>query len=142
VQHMFDLDEAPADSDEDDSDMDDEFDIGSEDDDEMLDDEDDEVDSAFASSNEGDDDEEMEDDDLPPPHLRPNPIPVDDEDGLITNLEDDLENDGFTLPVVEGGGEQEEHEHGTSLRQTEARMRWLVRVCAGKDEKVTGIPGR
>ena len=136
---MFDLDEAPEDSDEDDDDMDDEFDIGSEDDDEML--EDDEVDSAFASSNEGED-EEMEDDDLPPPHLRPNPIPTEDEDGLITNLEDDLENDGFTLPVVEGGGEQEEHEHGTSLRHTEARMRWLVRVCAGKDEKVTGIPGR
>jgi ribosomal RNA methyltransferase Nop2 len=140
---MFDLDEAPEDEDEeenDEFDMDDEFDI--EDDDEMLEDED-EVDSAFASSNEGGEDEEMdEDDELPPPHMRPNPIPTDDEDGLMTNLEDDLENDGFTLPAVERGGEQEEHEHGTSLREVENRMRWLVKVCANKDGKVKGVPGK
>lgn len=138
---MFDLDEAPED-DQDDLEMGDEFDLGDED--EEMDES--EEDSAFASSNEGenDEDEDMEDDDELPPHMRPNPIPTgsDDEDGLMTNLEDDLENDGYSLPVVEGGGEQEEHEHGTSLREVEQRMRWLVRVCAGKDEKVKGIPGR
>lgn len=144
AQHMFDLDAAPEDGEEeeedDEFDMDDEFDI--EDDDEMLEDED-EVDSAFASSNEDGEDEEMdEDDDLPPPHMRPNPIPTDDEDGLMTNLEDDLENDGFTLPAVERGGEQEDHEHGTSLREVENRMRWLVKVCANKDGKVKGVPGK
>lgn len=145
---MFDLDEAPEDDDSD-QDMGDEFDLGlgEDDDDEEMDDEFDEEDSAFASSNEGgeDEDEDMEDDDELPPHLRPNPIPTsdgEDEDGLITNLEDDLENDGYSLPVVEGGGEQEEHEHGTSLREVEQRMRWLVKVCAGKDDKVKGIPGR
>ena len=134
--HNFDLDDAPEDDSDamDEEGMDDEFD---------LDDEEMEEDSAFASSGDEQEDEDMEDE--LPPHMRPNPIPESDDedaDGLITNLEDDLENDGFTLPVVEGGGEQEEHEHGTSLREVEARMRWLVRVCAGKDEKARGIPGR
>jgi ribosomal RNA methyltransferase Nop2 len=133
---------------------DDEFDFGGEDgedldedDDEMMDDdsEADEVDSAFASSDEG----EMDVDETNDPrtaHLRLNPQPEgsDDEDGAITtNLEDDLTNEGFTLPAVERGGEVEDFEHGTSLREIETRMRWLVGVCAGKDEKLSeGVPGK
>lgn len=142
VLHNFDLDDAPDASGDSDEEMGDEFDLEDDDMDE------DEEDSAFASENEGAEDAEFasEDEDMElPPHMRPNPIPgSDDEDaeGLITNIEDDLENDGFTLPVVDGGGEEEEHEHGTSLREVEGRMRWLVRVCAGKDEKVKGIPDR
>ncbi len=106
----------------------------------------DEADSAFVSSNE-DQDAEMADGDydLPPPHLRPNPIPTsDDEDGAITtNLEEDLDNEGYTLPVVDRGGEAEEFERGTSLREVEGRMRWLVGVCMGKEEKSSkGVPGR
>lgn len=130
-QHDFDLDAIPDDEDE----------LG---DDDVLDedtDEDLEEDSAFASSDEGD----MEVDEANDPrtaHLRPNPIP--DEDGAITtNLEDDLANEGFTLPAVETGGEVEDLEHGTSLREIEARMRWLVGVCAGKDDKVSqGVKGK
>ena len=144
--HNFDLDAAPSDGDS--EGMDDEFDLNDE---EMEDDEfsvdDDEVDSAFASSNEDEDgDAEMaSDDDLPPPHLRPNPAPgsdADEEDGPITtNIEDDLDNDGYTLPAVDNGGEEEEFEHGTSLRHFEQRMRWLVGVCSSKDEKTSlGIP--
>jgi ribosomal RNA methyltransferase Nop2 len=126
--HTFDLDEAPGSEDEE---MDDEFDMGSEDDEEME--EDDEVDSAFASSNEGEDegDVDMDDD-----------MEDEDEDGDIqTNLEDDLTNEGFTLPAVDGI--EEEHEHGTSLRDVETRMRWLVGVCVGKEERTSkGVPGQ
>ena len=135
-QHVFDLDEAPSDGDSDM--MDDEFDL--EDEEDM---DNDEVDSAFASSNE--DGDVAMDDDLPPPHLRPNPIPGSDDEGgaITTNLEDDLDNDGFTLPAVDRGGEEEEVEHGTSLRGVETRMRWLVGVCSAKDEKTSkGIPGK
>ena len=85
------------------------------------------------------------DETLPPPHLRPNPIPAsDEEDGAIkTNLEDDLDDEGYTLPAVDRGGEVEEFETGTSLRGVEGRMRWLVGVCMGKDEKVSkGVPGK
>ncbi|KAK6902852.1 hypothetical protein I203_108112 [Kwoniella mangroviensis CBS 8507] len=137
-QHAFDLDEAP--SDEEDEELGDEFDLGSDDeDDEMLDDEfdededeGDEEDSAFAS--EDDEDTEMaaaaEDED------------EDDEDNIQTNLEDDLE-ETYTLPAVDRGGEEEELEHGTSLREVEQRMRWLVGVCLGKDDKMSkGVPGK
>lgn len=133
---------------------DDEFDFGGEDEDDLLDEDDDEmmdsddaeeVDSAFASSDEDD----MEVDEANDPrtaHLRLNPQPEgsDDEDGAITtNLEDDLTNEGFTLPAVDNGGEVEDFEHGTSLREIETRMRWLVGVCAGKDEKLSaGVPGK
>jgi ribosomal RNA methyltransferase Nop2 len=154
--HNFDLDELPPDE-EDDEDMGDEFDLPEgdeedEDEDEEMslgvdddeDEEEDEVDSAFASS--GEEDEEMDEDNDPrTAHLRPNPIPEDeDEDGAImTNLEDDLDNEGFTLPAVERGGEEEEFEHGTSLREVENRMRWLVGVCCGKDDKLSkGVPGK
>lgn len=119
--------------------------LGSDDEDEEEDDEEDEVDSAFASS----DEDEMEVDETNDPrtaHLRLNPQPEgsEDEDGAITtNLEDDLTNEGFTLPAVESGGEVEDFEHGTSLREIENRMRWLVGVCAGKDEKLSqGVPGK
>jgi ribosomal RNA methyltransferase Nop2 len=126
--HAFDLDEAPGSGSEDEE-MDDEFDLGEDEDEEMED----EVDSAFASSDEGEEgdvdmmDEEEEDE---------------DEDGDIqTNLEDDLTNEGFTLPAVDGI--EEEHEHGTSLRDVETRMRWLVDVCSGKDERTSlGVPGQ
>lgn len=125
-QHMFDLDQAP--SDEDDEMMDDDFGLPSGDE-EMEDD--DEVDSAFASSDEGEgEDEEMAE------------ANSDDEfDGAIqTNLEDDLSYEGYSLPAVDGI--IEEHEHGVSLRDVETRMRWLVGVCSGKDEKTKGIPGK
>ncbi|OCF41208.1 ribosomal RNA methyltransferase Nop2 [Kwoniella heveanensis CBS 569] len=139
-QHAFDLDEAPSDEDESDLEMDgDDFDIeGGSDDDDMLDDDDedrDEEDSAFASS--GDEDEAMvgEDDD--------DEKGIEGEDGDIqTNLEDELE-ETYTLPAVDNGGEGEEFEHGTSLRDVEQRMRWLVGVCMGKDEKTSkGVPGK
>ena len=141
-QHAFDLDEAPSDEEmaEDMDGLADEFDL---EDDEMV--EEDDEDSAFASSQEDGDAEMPSDTDLPPPHLRPNPIPTsDDEDGMITtNLEDDLENDGYTLPAVDGEGEVGELESGTSLREVESRMRWLVGVCVGKDEKASkGVPGK
>ncbi|KAK8869875.1 hypothetical protein IAR55_000443 [Kwoniella newhampshirensis] len=137
--HDFDLDAAPPDDDEDEDelDMDDEFSMGS--DEEMLDDEGDEddedaADSAFASSNEDEDAEmgDMQED-----------SDEEAEDGDIqTNLEDDLE-ETFTLPAVDNGGEEEEHEHGTSLREVEQRMRWLVGVCGSKDDKLSkGVPGK
>lgn len=126
--HQFDLDEAPEMSE--DEEMDDEFDMEDDEDDEEMGDE---IDSAFASSDDGQDldvdmDGEMEGDS--------------EEDGDIqTNLEDDLTNEGFTLPAVDG--EEEEYEQGTSLRDVELRMRWLVGVCVGKDERSSeGIPGR
>lgn len=139
-QHVFDLDEAPDEM------MDgtgDEFDMAEE---EMEEDENREDDSAFASSENGDD-IRMADEhgDLPPPHLRPNPISTtDDNDGAITtNLEDDLEDEGYTLPAVASGGEEGEFEEGTSLREVEGRMRWLVGVCMGKNEKVSnGVAGK
>lgn len=127
--HTFDLDEAPGASDE--EDMDDEFDVDEDEEDEEMEDED-EVDSAFASSNEGEEDVDMMDEDEED----------EDEDGDIqTNLEDDLTNEGFTLPAVDGI--VEEHEHGTSLRDVETRMRWLVGVCVGKEERTSqGVPGQ
>jgi ribosomal RNA methyltransferase Nop2 len=126
--HNFDLDEAPGSEDEE---MDDEFDVD-EDDEDMMEDDEDEVDSAFASSNEDEGDVDMMDEDEED----------DDEDGDIqTNLEDDLTNEGFTLPAVDGI--EEEHEHGTSLRDVETRMRWLVGVCVGKEERTSqGVPGQ
>jgi ribosomal RNA methyltransferase Nop2 len=127
-QHAFDLDLAPSEEEEDEM-MDDDFGFPSEDD-EM--DEDDDVDSAFASDEEegeGEGDEAMEEDD------------EDDEDGIQTNLEDDLDDEGYTLPAVDGV--DEEHEHGVSLRDVENRMRWLVKVCtASKDEGIKGVAGK
>lgn len=133
--HQFDLDEAPDMSG--DEDMDDEFDLEDGEDEDEDEEMGDEIDSAFASSDEGEDGEaldvdmdgEVEDD-------------SEDEDGDIqTNLEDDLTNEGFTLPAVDG--EEEEYEQGTSLRDVETRMRWLVGVCVGKEERSSqGIPGR
>lgn len=135
--HAFDLDQAPEDERDDflgsDDEMeDDEFAFPSESGEEE---DDDEVDSAFASDEEdvemdgeaeGDEDDEMDED---------------DEDGAIqTNLEDDLDDEGFTLPAVDGV--EEEHEHGVSLRDVEARMRWLVRVCSAKDDRIRGVEGK
>ena len=159
--HDFDLDSAlpPAELDMGSEDEDDEMDLdafGAEDDDEpeldeygveeeSEEDDEDEVDSAFASS---DDEGGMDVDESNDPrtaHLRLNPQPdSDDEDGAITtNLEDDLTNEGYTLPAVDNGGEEEDFEHGTSLRDVELRMRWLVGVCMGKGEKVSnGVPGK
>jgi ribosomal RNA methyltransferase Nop2 len=125
---MFDLDQVPEDDDDEDDMDDDEFAFPDEDD-EMMDDE---VDSAFASSDEEGaegEDVEMDADEED-----------EDEDGAIqTNLEDDLE-EGYTLPAVDGI--IEEHEHGVSLRETEARMRWLVGVCSSKEDKTRGVPGK
>ncbi|WVQ78036.1 hypothetical protein IAT38_000117 [Cryptococcus sp. DSM 104549] len=133
VLHNFDLDAAPPSDDSDaDLEMGDEFSV---DDDEMLSGSDDEEDSAFASSGDedvemgGDHDEEMEGSD-------------EEGDGIQTNLEDDLE-EMYTLPAVDNGGEEEEVEHGTSLRDVEQRMRWLVGVVVGKDDKTSkGVPGK
>jgi len=123
-QHLFDLDEVPEGEDLDDEAMGDDLNVEDEDEDE-----DEKEDSAFASSNEGEEDVDMAD-------------AGDEEDGEITtNLEDDLEDEGYTLPAVDG--EAEEHEHGTSLREVELRMRWLVGVCVNKDERVSkGVPGK
>ncbi|KIR77066.1 ribosomal RNA methyltransferase Nop2 [Cryptococcus gattii EJB2] len=129
--HNFDLDAAPpSDDDEEDLEMADEFDM---DEDEFGSEEGDEEDSAFASS--GDEDADMaEDEDAQ--------AGEDEEDGIQTNLEDDLE-ETYTLPAVDNGGEEEEHEHGTSLREVENRMRWLVGVVLNKEEKVSkGVPGK
>lgn len=150
-------------SDEDDDEFD-EMDLEGLDDDEELDefgvegesedeDEDDEVDSAFASSDEGEDVEMDEETDPRLAHVRLNKkvgeLGDDDDDEdeeggeIMTNLEDDLTNEGFTLPAVDNGGEEEDFEHGTSLRDVENRMRWLVGVCMGKGEKVSnGVPGK
>ncbi|WVR05119.1 hypothetical protein IAU60_002131 [Kwoniella sp. DSM 27419] len=135
-QHDFDLDAAPED---DDSEMElgDDFDIGSDDD--MLeegdeDDDEDEADSAFASSGEDEDAEMGEEDD--------EEVEEDADGDIQTNLEDELEEE-YTLPAVDNGGEAEDYEHGTSLRDVEQRMRWLVGVCLGKDEKMSkGVPGK
>lgn len=128
--HQFDLDEAPEMSDE--EDMDDEFDLEEDDEDEEMGDE---IDSAFASSDDGEGAQGLDVD-------MDGEMEGDSEDGDIqTNLEDDLTNEGFTLPAVDG--EEEEYEQGTSLRDVETRMRWLVGVCVGKDERSSeGIPGR
>lgn len=129
--HNFDLDAAPpSDDDEEDLEMADEFDM---DEDEFGSEERDEEDSAFASS--GDEDADMaEEEDVQ--------AGEDEEDGIQTNLEDDLE-ETYTLPAVDNGGEEEEHEHGTSLREVENRMRWLVGVVLNKEEKVSkGVPGK
>lgn len=155
-QHDFDLDAAPPAELDMGSDEDDEMDLDAFDEsdpeldefgveEESEDEEEDEVDSAFASSG---DEDEMDVDEANDPrtaHLRLNPQPgSDDEDGaILTNLEDDLTNEGFTLPAVDNGGEEEDFEHGTSLRDVETRMRWLVGVCMGKGEKVSnGVPGK
>lgn len=127
--HAFDLDEAPSDAEDDEAMGDDDFGFPSEDDDEMG--EDDEVDSAFASDEEegaaGGEEVEMGSDD--------------EFNGEIqTNLEDDLDDEGWTLPAVDGI--VEEHEHGTSLREVEARMRWLVSVCSSKEDKIRGVAGK
>lgn len=141
IQHVFDLDEAP---DDDDEELGDEFDIEDDDDEDMEDGE--EEDSAFASDNEegsGDEDEEMADDEIAP-HLRQNPAHDSDEEdaAIATNMEDDLEED-YTLPAVDRGGEQEEQEHGVSLKDVESRMRWLVGVCMNKGEKTSkGVAGK
>lgn len=122
-QHQFDLDLAPSEEDEE---MGDDFGFPS--DDEM--DEDNEMDSAFASDEEGegmDQDEADEDED--------------EDDGIQTNLEDDLDDEGYTLPAVDGV--EEDYEHGVSLRDVENRMRWLVKVCtAAKDEGIKGVAGK
>ena len=130
-QHNFDLDDAPpSDDDEEDLEMGDEFDM---DEDEFGSEEEAEEDSAFASS--GDEDADMAGDE----NLQ---VDEDEEDGIQTNLEDDLE-ETYTLPAVDNGGEEEEHEHGTSLREVENRMRWLVGVVLNKEEKVSkGVPGK
>ncbi|WWC61200.1 uncharacterized protein I303_103780 [Kwoniella dejecticola CBS 10117] len=143
-QHAFDLDEAPSDEDDEEG-LGDEFNIGS--DDEMLDDEfdedededdeDEEVDSAFASDE--DEDAEMADEAA---EKEQDGDDDDEADGIQTNLEDDLE-ETYTLPAVDRGGEEEEIEHGTSLRDVEQRMRWLVGVCLSKDDKMSkGVPGK
>nr|ODN81207.1 ribosomal RNA methyltransferase Nop2 [Cryptococcus depauperatus CBS 7841] len=124
TQHAFDLDAVPP-SEEEDEEMDDEFDMSEN---ECRSGEEDEEDSAFASS---DDEDAKMDEGLSK-----------DEDGIQTNLEDDLE-ETFSLPAVDNGGDQEEHEHGTSLREVENRMRWLVGVVINKSEKVSrGVPGK
>lgn len=127
---MFDLDEAP------DGELGDEFGVSDEDDEMLADGEDDEIDSAFASSDDGeggDDEDEV---------MVENNDDEDEEGGQITtNLEDDLDDEGFTLPAVDGEGD--EIEHGTSLKDVDARMRWLVGVCCGGDDKVSkGVPGK
>jgi ribosomal RNA methyltransferase Nop2 len=137
---------------------DDEFDL-SEDDEEAgsgfgpdsEDEEEEAEDDGFESSNEGDVDMEgaEDDDEELPPHRRPNARLADlqgEDDDITTNLVDDLTNDGFTLPAVdhalEGGEEEEE---GVSLREVEARMRWLVEVLTPREDgegKIKGVPGK
>ncbi|WWC90111.1 uncharacterized protein L201_005044 [Kwoniella dendrophila CBS 6074] len=139
-QHAFDLDEAPSDEDDDEEELGDEFDMEGSDDEEMLDDEfddeDDEEDKEGDSAFDSDEDAEMaavEEDDG---------SENEEDDGIQTNLEDDLE-ETYTLPAVDRGGEEEEIEHGTSLRDVEQRMRWLVGVCLSKDDKMSkGVPGK
>jgi ribosomal RNA methyltransferase Nop2 len=132
---MFDLDEAP--DGELDEELDDEFGVSEEDEDMLEDGEGDEVDCAFASSDDGEgagDDEDLE--------MASAGDDEDEEGGQITtNIEDDLDDEGFTLPAVDG--DEDEIEHGTSLKDVDARMRWLVGVCCGGEDKVSkGVPGR
>jgi 25S rRNA (cytosine2870-C5)-methyltransferase len=100
-----------------------------------------EDDGFDTTDDENDADVEMEGDELAPPHLRPNPT-AEEGGEITTNLEDDLNNDGWTLPAVDGG--EEEEEEGVSLRDVERRMRWLVEVLTPKEggDKVAGLPGR
>ncbi len=155
VLHDFDLDDAPADGDEDEFAMSDDDEEGSGEDgfgpDSDEDEEDGEAgaggipdDSAFDSDEEADGDVDMEGGGVPP-HLRPNGRASDagldeDEDGAITtNLADDLTNDGFTLPAVDAAaGEADEVEEGVSLKDVEARMRWLVGVLTPREDTAGG----
>lgn len=143
--------------------MDDEFDIPSEEmddeDDDLLDGEEVERDSAFDTSEDenapGADDMEVDEENeiLPPPHLRPNAMAEDEEEGedgqITTNLMSDLAAAEFSLPAVtraraklegEAGGDDEEEavdfiEGKTSLRDVEARMKWLVGILTGRDKE-------
>lgn len=126
-----------------------------------------EHDSAFdtsedeaADGNDADVDVDMQDE--LPPHLRPNPaLELDsdeDLDGQITtNLMGDITASEFSLPAVtksraktaedaeeDDDDEQfDELEGRTSLRDVEARMRWLVGILGGKEKDEDGdvIPG-
>jgi hypothetical protein len=150
----------------------DEFDMSEDEDDELagglehdsaFDTSEDEKDDADGDDNE---DEDMEADDEVPPHLRPNPsMAIDDDEDLdgqiTTNLMGDITASEFTLPAVtksraktaedvDNGEDDDEEEQfdelegRTSLRDVEARMRWLVGVLGGKEKDEDGevIPGQ
>lgn len=122
-------------------------------------------DSAFDTTDDEeqqeDEDDEMDlgddDDQVVPPHLRPNPSLEQDgdelDDGQITtNLMGDITASEFSLPAVtksraktaEDGDEDDDEEEfdelegRTSLRDVEARMRWLVGILGGKEKDEDG----
>lgn len=136
ILHNFDLDEMPEDGEDEDED---DFGFGSDDDE---DDEEAAHDSAFDTDEEDaqdggdlDDDMGMDGEGLDG---------ADEDDGIQTNMADDLTDEGFTLPAVDAGGDEEAIEDPASLREVEARMRWLVGILSPKDDKTPfkGAPGR
>lgn len=150
--HNFDLDDAPADEDFDimgdaDSDEGEEGfgDFGS---DEEDDDEFDvpEADSAFDTDEEDVDmdGEAGEDADLPPPHLRPNRKAGEEgsdeeDDGIITNMDGDYDEE-YSLPaVISGAADDEDAQQEilgkTSFADLDKRMRWLAGILGSKDEE-------
>lgn len=63
--------------------------------------------------------------------LKPNPSDPSAQDDLS------LLNDGYTLPAIDTGEEENDEELATgkvSLREVESRMRWLVSILTPKDE--------
>jgi ribosomal RNA methyltransferase Nop2 len=166
VLHNFDLDDAPqgedydimGDADDDDEEDDEDFKFGeSEDEDDEFDVP--ENDSAFDTE-EDEEDVDMEapkakngkktaeDADLPPPHLRPNrkvgeagsdDDEDEEDDGIITNMDGDYDEE-YSLPAVAAGaGDDEEGQQEilgtTSFGDLDKRMRWLATILGAKAEE-------
>ncbi|KAJ9118070.1 hypothetical protein QFC24_006342 [Naganishia onofrii] len=167
VLHNFDLDDAPqgedydimGDADDDDEEDDEDFKFGeSEDEDDEFDVP--ENDSAFDTEEEDEEDVDMEapkakngkkaaeDADLPPPHLRPNrkvgeagsdDDEDEEDDGIITNMDGDYDEE-YSLPAVAAGaGDDEEGQQEilgtTSFGDLDKRMRWLATILGAKAEE-------
>lgn len=144
ILHNFDLDAMPENGDDEDDDEEeegDDFGFGSDEDDEG----DDELahDSAFDTDEEDSEAQMEEDDEM---GLEAG---ADEDDGIQTNMVDDLTDEGFTLPAVDAGGDGDEEngivEDPASLREVEARMRWLVGLLSPKDDNKApfkGVAGR
>lgn len=131
--HKFDLDEMPSDGEDDESE--DEFGFGESDQEDMMGAEEVDHDSAFDTDEEDKEDalEGMEVDGA-----------EDDDEDIQTNMVDDLTDEGFTLPAVEAGGDEDQIDEKITLREVENRMRWLVGLLSPKDEKepFKGLAGK
>lgn len=113
-----------------------------------------EADSAFDTDEEDVDmdGEAAEDADLPPPHLRPNRKAGEEgsdeeDDGIITNMDGDYDEE-YSLPaVVSGAADDDEAQQEilgkTSFSDLDKRMRWLAGILGSKDDEgpFRGLPG-